>query len=169
MRTSSSWGDEHDSAQVEGKFFRTFFSNVTLFGAKCWDLFGGMADEQKPDCWCIAEAHLRGTDLNIARRRLKKLGWRSFGTQAISKIAKETGLLPNAPPEGPQGRYHNSGGEMVLLGAHLQASGITNQSMLLVTDRLSSGLRDGPYTWSAFIWTPITAWKLGPMKPEPKG
>ena len=99
------------------------FLNETLFGAKCWDLFGGMADEQKPDCGCIAEAHLRSTDLNVARRRLKKLGWRSFGTQAISKIAKETGLLPNAPQEGPQGRFHNSGGELVLLGAHLQASG----------------------------------------------
>ena len=70
-----------------------------------------MLPEVRPDCWGIAEVHLRGTDLNATRRRLKKIGWRSFSTPAISKAAKETGSLDT------------DGGELVLLAPHLQASG----------------------------------------------
>ena len=75
--------DDDDAGNDEA-----YLSNVALFGAKRCDLFGGMIPEVRPDCWCIAEAHLRGTDLNAARRRLKKFGWRSFATPGHQQVSQ---------------------------------------------------------------------------------
>ena len=62
-------------------------------------------------------------DFNAATRRLKKICWMSFATPAISKLTKKTGPLGTEVQEGPTGRFHNSGGELVLLPPHLQAAG----------------------------------------------
>ena len=41
--------------------------------------------ESKPDAIAFVEVHLRGTDLNATRRRVRKLGWRMMATSAVTK------------------------------------------------------------------------------------
>ena len=50
-------------------------------------------DAEQPDLHCFVETHLMGSYLNQAKRRLKKLGWRSFTTAAIPKTSKLYGYL----------------------------------------------------------------------------
>ena len=71
-----------------------------------------------------------GSYLNQAKRRFKKLGWRSFTTAAIPMTSKLYGDLggdvgADTLAEDPKvpGKFHNSGGEMIIAAAHLQASG----------------------------------------------
>ena len=69
------------------------FSNAPVFGQKAWRYLAEVDDAERPDLHFSVEAHLMGSYLNQARRRLKKLGWRSFTTAAIPKTSKLYGDL----------------------------------------------------------------------------
>ena len=64
------------------------FGNVTLCGKKVWNLFASMQQAGKPHIFAMVEAHLKGSDLNKARRRFASLGWLSHCTPAVSKAEK---------------------------------------------------------------------------------
>ena len=80
--------------------------------------------ESKPDAIAFVEVHLRGTDLNATRRRVKQLGWRMMATPAVTKA--ELRVAAGEQPReqgGPEqvehdeleeanaAKFHNSGGE----------------------------------------------------------
>jgi hypothetical protein len=50
-----------------------------------------MEDHQKPHAFGLVESHLKGTDLNAARRRFSSLGWKAHCTPAVAKAAKRFG------------------------------------------------------------------------------
>ena len=67
------------------------YSNVTLCGRKVWGLLASMEQDAKPIAYAIVEAHLKGKDLNQARRRFASLGWASHCTPAVTKADKFLG------------------------------------------------------------------------------
>ena len=92
--------------------------------------------ESKPDAIAFVEVHLRGTDLNATRRRVRKLGWRMMATSAVTKAqlraaAGEQPLDQRGPEqvehedheEASSAKYHNSGGEAILVNPGRVATG----------------------------------------------
>ena len=73
---------------VQKKMLVIDFSNATVFGQKAWRYLAEVDDAERPDLHCFVETHLMGSFLMRAKRRLKKLGWRSFTTAAIPKTSK---------------------------------------------------------------------------------
>ena len=61
--------------QLQGKpGFTMLYFNTTLFGRKAMSFLAELDPESKPDAIAFVEVHLRGTDLNATRRRVRKLG-----------------------------------------------------------------------------------------------
>ena len=56
------------------------YFNATLFGRKAMGFLAELDPDNKPDAIAFVEVHLRGTDLNATRRRVKQLGWRMMAT-----------------------------------------------------------------------------------------
>ena len=77
-------------ASKEGKFILDF-ANLTLFGRKAWSMLASLKPEDKPSGYAFVETHLMGTHLNIARKRLRKMGWKALTTPAVPKLVKEVG------------------------------------------------------------------------------
>ena len=77
--------------------FILHYSNITLCGRKVWSLLGDLQDDEKPHAFAFVEAHLRGADLNQARRRFASLGWASHCTPATTKADKFLGTDANCP------------------------------------------------------------------------
>ena len=50
------------------------YFNATLFGRKAIGFLAELDPDNKPDAIAFVEVHLRGTDLNATRRRVKQLG-----------------------------------------------------------------------------------------------
>ena len=121
------WGDpapqRKELHQPWGKpGFSMLYFNVTLFGRKAMSLLAEMDPDSKPDAIELVEVHLRGTDLNAARRKVKQLGWRMLATPAIIK-AELRAAAAEQPRDGPpeqveheeidearSAKFHNSGG-----------------------------------------------------------
>jgi hypothetical protein len=83
--------------QGDNSKFILDFGNVTLCGKKVWNLFASMEQADRPHAFAMVEAHLRGRDLNQARRRFASLGWLSHCTPAVLKADKFLGTdaVPN--------------------------------------------------------------------------
>ena len=56
------------------------YLNATLFRRKAMGFLAELDAANKPDAIAFVEVHLRGTELNAARRRVKQLGWRMMDT-----------------------------------------------------------------------------------------
>ena len=94
-----------------------------------------MDPDSKPNAIALVEVHLRGTDLNAARRKVKQLGWRMLATPAITKaeLRAAAGEQPrDGPPEQVEheeteesraAKFHNSGGEAILVDPSRVATG----------------------------------------------
>ena len=82
--------------------------NVTLLNHKAFAYIADLAQQEEPPQVCVLlECHLRGVELNKARRQIKTLGWRSFATPALP------GHPQHVPDEAGQDIpriFHNSGG-----------------------------------------------------------
>ncbi len=100
------------------------YFNATLFGRKAMGFLAELDPDNKPDAIAFVEVHLRGTDLNATRRRVKQLGWRMMATPAITKselriAAGEQPRDPGGPEqveheeldEAKAAKFHNSGGK----------------------------------------------------------
>ena len=111
------------------------YFNVTLFGREAMSFLAGMDPDSKPDAIAMVEVHLRGTDLNVARRKVKQMGWRMLSTPAITKadLRAAAGEQPrDGPPEQEEhgeieearaAKFHNSGGEAILVNPSRVATG----------------------------------------------
>ena len=111
------------------------YFNATLFGKKAMGFLAELDPDNKPDAIAFMEVHLRGTDLNVARRKVKQMGWRMLGTPAITKaeLRAAAGEQPrDGPPEqvehedneeASSAKYHNSGGEAILVNPCRVATG----------------------------------------------
>jgi hypothetical protein len=86
-----------------------------------------MEEKDRPHAFGLVEAHLRGPDLNAARRRFSSLGWKFHCTPAVPKTAKRFGTNREAADEfdseSGAKKFHNSGGEILLRQAHVQITG----------------------------------------------
>ena len=108
---------EGSDAEVEGKPSRFIldYANFTVMGRKLLDFLDTLSEENRPDAFAFVECHLMGEQLNAARRRLRKLGWKSVTTSAVPKVAKDTGVdaTPDdgsTPHEEQLKKFQNSGG-----------------------------------------------------------
>ena len=116
------------AANQWGSTFRALHFNVTMLNQKAISYFAEMEPDERPALVSVVETHLSGAALNRARRVLQKIGWRSFTTPAMQKAeqAARIGEAPAAPadvlPEA-RGKYHNTGGEAVLVDPGRKASG----------------------------------------------
>ena len=63
------------------------YFNATLFGRKAMGFLAELDPDNKPDAIAFVEVHLRGTDLNAARRRVKQLGWRMMATLLSPRLS----------------------------------------------------------------------------------
>ena len=91
---------------------------------------------------------------------MKKIGWRSFSTPAISKAAKETGSLDTDAPEGPTGKFHNSGGELVLLRLTCKPQDIIKSPKHQAIDLSLSDSKVGPCIFLLSTLIPTSAWRM---------
>ena len=95
--------------------FSIVYFNVTLFGRKAMSFLAGMDPDSKPDAIAMAEVHLRGTDLNVARRKVKQMGWRMLSTPAITKAdlraaaGEQRGKIPQLKRVGHPGEPFEGG------------------------------------------------------------
>ena len=112
------------------------YFNATLFGRKAMGFLAELDPESNPDVIAFVEVHLRGTDLNATRRRVKQLGWRMMATPAVTKA--ELRIAAGEQPReqgGPErvehdeheeaniAKFHNSGGEAILVNPCRVATG----------------------------------------------
>ena len=99
------------------------FANLILTGKKAWALLEGQPEDEKPDAWAFVESHLMDEHLNAARRRLKKLGWKTLTTSAVPTATQAFGADEDADFHGEGRKYHKSEGEMLLFSKHLVVHG----------------------------------------------
>ena len=116
MVPSSFQGNKGNEEEDKSSRFVLDYANVTVMGRKLWDMLGAIAEADRPDAWAFVECHLLGEHLNAARRRLRKLGWKSLSTPAVPKADKDFGHLAGTG-EGEADialkKHQNSGGEML--------------------------------------------------------
>ena len=95
-----------------------------MLNQKAISYFAEMEPEERPALVSMVETHLAGVALNRARRVLQKIGWRSFTTPAMQK-AEQAARIGDAPAASSDacGKFHNSGGEAVLVDPGRKASG----------------------------------------------
>ena len=124
--------------------------------------------ESKPDAIAFVEVHLRGTDLSATRRRVRKLGWRMMATSAVTKaqLRAAAGEQPREQggpeqvehedhEEASSAKYHNSGGEAILVNPGRVATGYHQPKEAF---GYRSRLDLAPYSMLLRLWLAIGSW-----------